>query len=133
MNNHKKFKIYFKVLFISEKLLLRKITTHHNASKFMEVAQLILGKHDLLFINGQIQQCRESLYFVIIKSLLDVVLFSTLLAKKVLVISVMSRCLVIFWSSKSKSKLLHFINHERSVDESISEYFLRIFANRAVH
>ena len=113
MNNHKKFKIYFKVLFISEKLLLRKIRTHHNASKFTEVAQIVFGKHNLLFIDGQIQRCRESFYFVIIKSLLDVVLFSTLLAKKVLVISGTSQCLVIFWFSKSKSKLLPFINHER--------------------
>ena len=32
-----------------------------------------------------------------------------------------------------KNKSLPFINHERSVDKSISKYFLRILANRTAH
>ena len=88
----------------------------------MQIAQIIVGKLDLLFIDGQIQQYKEHFYPVIIKSVLEIVLFSTLFAKKSLDISGTRWRLVSLGFSNSKNKSLNFINHERSVDESISKY-----------
>ena len=133
MLNHKNFKIYFKVLWNCKKQLLGRIRTHHNTSKFTPIAQIIFGKPDPLFIDGQIQLCKEYFYPVTIKSLLEIVLFRTLFAKKGLVINATCQRLVSLRFSNSKSKALPFINHERSADESISEYFSQIFANRTIH
>ena len=52
MLNHKKFKIYFEVLCDCKKRLLTRIRTQHNTSKFTPIAQIILAKPDLLFIDG---------------------------------------------------------------------------------
>ena len=54
MVNRKKFKMYFEVFCDCKKQLLRRTRTHHNTSKFTPIAQMILGKPDLLFINDQI-------------------------------------------------------------------------------
>ena len=62
--------------------LLRRIRTQYNTSKFTQTAQIISGKPDLLFIDGQIQRCKEYVYPVMIKNVLDIVLFSTLFAKE---------------------------------------------------
>ena len=86
MANQMKFKIYFEVLCNCDKRLLRRIRTQHNTSKFTQTAQIIFGKPDLLFIDGQIQQCKEYVYPVMIKSLLEIVLFTTLFAKEGLVL-----------------------------------------------
>ena len=68
-----------------------------------------------------------------IKNLLEIVLFSTLFAKKNLDINGTCQRLVSLRFSNSKRKSLLFINHKRSADESISEYFSRIFANRTIY
>ena len=86
MVNQMKFKIYFEVLCNCDKLLLRRIRTEHKTSKFTQTAQIIFGKPDLLFIDGQIQQCKEYVYPVMINSLLEIVLFTTLFSKKDLVL-----------------------------------------------
>ena len=52
MLNHKKFKIYFKVMYNCETRLLRRTRTHRNTSKFMQIAQIIFRKPGLLFIDG---------------------------------------------------------------------------------
>ena len=129
---HKKFKIHFEVLCNSVKQILRRIRTHHSTSKFTLIAQIIFGKPDLLFIDGQIELCKEYCYPVMIKSLLEIVLFSTVFTKKNLDINCTCQRFVRLGFSNSKSKSLPFINHKRSVDESISEYFSRMFANRTV-
>ena len=121
MLNHKNFKIYFKVLWNCKKQLLGRIRTHHNTSKFTPIAQIIFGKPDPLFIDGQIQLWKEYFYPVMIKSFLEIVLFRTLFAKKILIINATCQCLVSLRFSNSKSKSLPFINQERSADESISE------------
>ena len=82
MLNHKNFEIYFKVLWNCKKQLLGRIRTHHNTSKFTPIAQIIFGKPDPLFIDGQIQLWKEYFYPVMIKSFLEIVLFRTLFAKK---------------------------------------------------
>ena len=97
-----KFKIYFEVLCNCEKWLLRRIRTHCNTIKFTQIAQIIFGKPDLLFTDGQIQWCKQYLYLVMIKSLLKIVLFSTLFAKKGLDISGTRRRLVSLGFSNSK-------------------------------
>ena len=90
MVNQMKFKIYFEVLCNCDKRLLRRIRTQHNTSKFTQTAQIIFGKPDLLFIDDQIQQCKEYVYPVMINSLLEIVLFTTLFAKKdLLLVSVL--------------------------------------------
>ena len=86
MVNQMKFKIYFEVLCNCDKLLLRRIRTEHKTSKFTQTAQIIFGKPDLLFIDGQIQQCKEYVYPVMINTLLEIVLFTTLFSKKDLVL-----------------------------------------------
>ena len=86
MANQMKFKIYFEVLCNCEKWLLRRIRTQDNTSKFIQTAQIIFGKPDLLFIDGQIQQCKEYVYPVMIKPLLEIILFTTFFAKKGLVL-----------------------------------------------
>ena len=106
MLNLKKLKIYFEVLFDCEKRLLIRIRTHHNTSKFTQITQIIFGKPDLLFIDGQIQQPKEYFYPVIIKSLLKIVLFSTFFAKKGLDISATRRCLVSLVFSISKKQIV---------------------------
>ena len=83
--NHKKSKIYFEVLRNCERWLLRRIRTHHNTGKFTQIVQIFFGKPDLLLNDGQIQPCKEYFYLVMIKSLLKIVLFSTLFAKDGLV------------------------------------------------
>ena len=133
MLKHKKFKIHFEVLYNWEKWLLRMNRTHHNPSKFTQIAGIISGKLDLLFIDDQIQRFREYFHTIMIKSLVGIVLFSTLFAKKGQDISGTRRCIVSLGFSNSKNKSLPFINQERSAEKSISEYFLRIFAKRAVH
>ena len=50
--NQKKFKTYFEVLRNCENWLLTRIRTHHNAKKFTQIAQIIFGKPDLLFVDG---------------------------------------------------------------------------------
>ena len=106
MLNLKKLKIYFEVLFDCEKRLLIRIRTYHNTSKFTQITQIIFGKPDLLFNDGQIQQPKEYFYPVIIKSLLKIVLFSTLFAKKGLDISATRRCLVSLVFSISKKQIV---------------------------
>ena len=86
MVNQMKFKIYFEVLCNCDKRLLRRIRTQHNTSKFTQTAKIIFGKPNLLFIDGLIQQCKEYAYPVRIKSLLEIVLFTTLFAKEGLVL-----------------------------------------------
>ena len=86
MVNQMKFNIYFEVLCNCGKRLLRRIRTQHDTSKFAQTAQIIFVKLDLLFIDGQIQQCKEYVYPVMINSLLEIVLFATLFAKKDLVL-----------------------------------------------
>ena len=81
-----KFKVYFEVLYNCNKRLLGRIRTQHNTIKFTQTAQIIFGKPDLLFIRDQIQQCKEYVYPVMIKSLLEIVLFTTLFAKEGLVL-----------------------------------------------
>ena len=51
--------------------------------------------------------------------------------KKGLDISGTRRYIVSLVFSNSKSKPHPFINHERTVDKSISEYFLRIFEKKS--
>ena len=82
MLSHKKFKIYIEVLYNCKKRLLRRIRTHYNTSKFTQIVQIIFGKLDRLFINSQIQLCKEYFYPVMIKNLLEIVIFSTLFAKE---------------------------------------------------
>ena len=96
MVNQMKFKIYFEVLCDCDKRLLRRIRTQHNTSKFTQAAQIIFGKLDLLFIDSQIQQCKEYVYLVMIKSLLEIVLFTTLFAKEGLVLV----GLLLVWDSR---------------------------------
>ena len=57
------------------------------------------------------------------KSLMEIVLFSTLFVKKGLDNNGTCQGLVSWGFSNSKTKSLSFTNHERSVDESVSEYF----------
>ena len=63
-------------------------------------------------------------------SLLEIELFSTIVSKDDL--DTDWRLLSLEFSD-SKNKSLPFINHEMSFDESITEYFSRTFANRAIH
>ena len=73
MVNQIKFKIYFEVLCNCDKRLLRRIRTQNNTSKLTQTGEIIFGKPDLLFIDGQIQQCKEYVYPVMIKNLLEIV------------------------------------------------------------
>ena len=81
MLNHKKFKIYFEVLCNYKKQLLRRIRTNHNTIKFTQITQVIFGKPDLWFIGGKIQRYKEYFYPAVIKSIPEIVFFSTLFAK----------------------------------------------------
>ena len=82
MVNQMKFKTYFQVLCNCNGRLPRRIRTQHNTSKFTQTAQIIFRKPDLLFIHGQIQQCKEYVYPAMIKNFLEIVLFSKLFAKE---------------------------------------------------
>ena len=82
MVNHMKFKICFEVLCNCDNRLLRRIRTQDNTSKFIQTVQITFEKPDLLFIDGQIQQCKEYVYPIMIKNLLEIVLFSSLFAKE---------------------------------------------------
>ena len=59
MLNHKKFKIYFEVLWNCEKRLPKSVRTHHNTYRFTQITQIIFEKPDLLFTDDEIQQYKE--------------------------------------------------------------------------
>ena len=133
MLNHKKLKIkiYFEVLCNCGKRLLRTIRTRRSTSMFIQIAQIIFGKPDWWpFIDCQTQRCKEYFYPVMVISLLEIELFSTIVSKDDLDTDWRLLSLEL---SDSKNKSLPFINHEMSFDESITEYFSRTFANRAIH
>ena len=121
--NHKKLKIYFAVLCNCKKRLLRRIRTYHKTSKFTPIDQIIFRKPDLLFIDGQIQLAKNTFTLQWSKAS-----WKSCSSVASLLVSVIS-----LGFSNLKSKSLSYINHERSVDESISKHFSRIFANRTVH
>ena len=115
MLKHKKFNIHFEVLYNWEKWLLRMNRTHHNPSKFTQIAGIISGKLDLLFIDDQIQRFREYFHTIMIKSLVGIVLFSTLFAKKGQGISGTCRLLLV-WDSriqKTNSSLLSIMKDQQ--------------------
>ena len=77
MLNHKRFKIYFEMLCNCETRLPKRIRTYHNTCRFTQIAQIIFEKPDLLLIDDQIQRFKEYLYSVMIKNLVEIVLFSS--------------------------------------------------------
>ena len=133
MVNQMKFKIYFKELCNCDKRLLRRIRTQNNTSKLTQTGEIIFGKPDLLFIDGQIQQCKEYVYPVMIKNLLEIVLFGNSLLMKAWIVIGTRRRLFSLRFLNPKKKSFAFINHERSVEELISEHISRIFTKRAIH
>ena len=75
--NHTKFKMYFKVLGNC-----KKSRTHNNIGNCTQNDQIIFNKPSLKSIDWQIQRCKEYVYPVMIKNLLEIVLFGSLFAKE---------------------------------------------------
>ena len=77
---HKKLKSISEMLLNCENGYLRRSRTY----KCVQNVQIIFRKSGLQFIDYQIQQCKEYVYLITIKSLLKIVFFITCFAKEVL-------------------------------------------------
>ena len=130
MLNHQ-FKIYFEDL--CEKRLLRRIRTHQNTSTFTLTAQIIFEKPELLFIDCQIQPYKKYFYPVMMKSLLEIVLFSTLFQKTPGYLVVLVNVLLV-WDSriqKTNRSLLSIV--EDQLTNQLANIFREYLQTEPVH